>query len=87
MKLAGDWLLLAMSENGAPSARRVVMVVGLLVITPALLALAARFVPDAFELCCITFQAICGGVYVVPAFAPKPAPPPPDLPESAGTTK
>lgn len=75
MKLAGDWLLEAMSENGAPSARRVVMVVGLLVVTPALLALAARFVPNAFELCCITYQAICGGVYVVPAFAPKPAPP------------
>jgi hypothetical protein len=75
MKLASEWLRKAMSEKGEPSARRVVMVVGLLVVTPALLALAARFVPDAFAVCFVAYQSICGGVYVVPAFAPKIVPP------------
>jgi len=75
MTLAGPWLLSAMCEDGKPSARRVVMVIGLLVVTPALLALSARCVPDAFSWCLVVYMGICGGVYVVPAFAPKPAPP------------
>jgi hypothetical protein len=72
MTLASPWLLAAMSEGGVPSARRVVMVVGLLLFAPLLLVIAARWVPAAFEWCLVAYMGICGGVYVVPAFAAKP---------------
>jgi hypothetical protein len=79
MKLAGDWLLRAMSENGQPSARRVVMVVGLLVFSPLLLTLAARFAPASFAECFIVYMAICGCVYVGGSFANRGTPPPPPV--------
>ena len=82
MKLASDWLLRAMSEGGVPSARRVVMVVGLLVFAPALLVGVMRWVPEAISACLIAYFAICGGVYVGGSFAGRSAPPKegPDVP-------
>ena len=84
MKLAGDWLLRAMSEGDAPSARRVVMVIGLLVDAPLGLLLAARWVPSVYGECFIAFCAICGCVYVGGSWVPRGTPPvnPPPLTES-----
>jgi hypothetical protein len=70
MTLAGPWLLAAMSEGGTPSARRVVMVIGLLLFAPLLLLAALRWAPETFGLCFATWCAICGGVYVGGSFAP-----------------
>ena len=75
MRLASDWLLRAMSEDGKPSARRVVMIVGLLVFAPALLVGIMRWVPDATGTCFVAYIAICGGVYVGGSFAGRGAPP------------
>lgn len=77
MKLAGEWLLKAMSEKDVPSARRVVMVVGLLLFAPALLAGLMRWAPGSFAECFIAWTLTCGGVYVGGSFAPKSPPPPP----------
>jgi hypothetical protein len=72
MKLAGEWLLKAMSENGEPSARRVVMVIGLLVFAPTLLVGMMRWASGPLGECFIAWVAICGGVYVGGSFANRP---------------
>ncbi len=80
MTLAGPWLLRAMSEGGAPSARRVVMVVGLLVFAPALLVGVMRWAPAVIAECFLGYIAICGGVYVGGSFANRGQAPPPVTP-------
>ena len=71
MKLASPWLLAAMSEHGQPSARRVVMVVGLLVFAPLILLGVLRWAPAVIAECFIAYITVCGGVYVGGSFAPS----------------
>ena len=76
MKLAGDWLLKAMSDHHGPSARRLVMVVGLLVFAPLLLLGMMRWTSSALGESFIAWVAICGGVYVGGQFANRDKTPP-----------
>lgn len=69
MKLAGDWLLKAMSEKGEPSASRFVSVVGLLVMAPGLLVACIFKAPDQMGLAFEVWITVCGGVYVGGRFA------------------
>ena len=66
MTLASPWLLEAMSEGGRPSSKRVVSVVGLLVLAPLLLTACLRFAPEHFGTTFVVWVAACCGVYIVP---------------------
>jgi hypothetical protein len=80
VKLAGEWLLRAMSEGGAPSARRFVMVLALVVFTPLLLLAALRWAPEQFGVAFNVWILVCGGVYVGGSFASRSTPAPKEGP-------
>ena len=75
---ARTWLTRAMQEGDEPSAKRVVFVVGLLVIAPALLVVALFKAPDQFAVAFGSYCVSCGGAYAVSRWAQYTATQPPD---------
>ena len=69
--MKADFLTRAMSEHGEPSARRVVMVYGLLIFAPLMLLACLRWQSSVFGECFVAWAAICGGVYVGGSFASR----------------
>ena len=69
MTLAGPWLLAAMSENGAPSARRFTLVMVMCVYAPLLLTGMMRWAPAGVGECFFAFIAGGCGAYVGGSFA------------------
>ena len=72
------WLAKAMSEGDQPSSKRLVYVVGLLVLAPVALGAALWRAPASFGEAFTAYVIAVGGSYAASRFAEKtpPAPPP-----------
>jgi len=63
------WLARAMTQDGEPSSKRLVFVVGLLVVAPVLLIVCLLKSPEQFATSFAAWCVACGGAYAVSRFA------------------